>query len=73
MELKLKNSEQHRIADLLWVAEDQDEVNRILQVFGHNAQVVYNMMIAATFDEIEDVSAAKNLLAKYNLNNFKGL
>ncbi len=65
MELKLKNAEQHRIADLLWVAEDQDEVNRILQVFGHNAQVVYNMMIAATFDEIEDVSAAKNLLAKY--------
>ena len=73
MELKLQNAEQHRIADLLWVAEDQDEVNRILQVFGHNAQVVYNMMIAATFDEIEDVSAAKNLLAKYNLNNFKGL
>jgi len=65
MELKLQNAEQHRIADLLWVAEDQDEVNRILQVFGHNAQVVYNMMIAATFDEIEDVSAAKNLLAKY--------
>ena len=54
MELRLQNPAQVKIADLLWVAETQEEVNRILRVFGHDARVVYNMMLAATFDQVED-------------------
>lgn len=54
MELKLQNPAQVKIADLLWVAETQEEVNVILKVFGHDARVVYELMTAATFDQIED-------------------
>lgn len=62
MELKLQNEAQHKIADLLWVAQSQDEVNSILRVFGHDARVVHNMMIAAVYDDIEDVSEASHYL-----------
>lgn len=62
MELKLQNPAQVKIADLLWTAQTQDEVNAILRVFGHDAAVVYNMMLAATFDEVEDTSQAMALL-----------
>lgn len=58
MELQLQNAAQHRIADLLWVAESQDEVNSILRVFGHDAQVVYHMMVAATFDDVDNTHEA---------------
>ena len=62
MELKLQNATQHKIADLLWVAQSQQEVNVILKVFGHDAYVVYNMMIAATFDQVEETHLAERVL-----------
>ena len=62
MELQLQNAAQHKIADLLWVAETQQEVNSILRVFGHDAYVVYHMMIAATFDDIENVQDAERVI-----------
>ena len=62
MELKLQNAAQHKIADLLWVAQTQEEVNSILRVFGHDARVVYNMMLAATFDEVEDTHIAERVI-----------
>jgi len=62
MELQLQNAAQHKIADLLWVAETQQEVNSILRVFGHDAYVVYNMMVAATFDQIENVQDAERVI-----------
>ena len=62
MELKLQNPAQVKIADLLWVAQSQEEVNSILRVFGHDARVVYEMMIAATFDDVEDTSQALAIL-----------
>lgn len=62
MELQLQTAAQHKIADLLWVAETQDEVNSILRVFGHDARVVYELMIAATFDDVEDTSQALAIL-----------
>ena len=64
MELKLQNAAQVKIADLLWVAQSQQEVDSILRVFGHDAHVVYNMMVAASFDQIEDVSQAQQVIAK---------
>ncbi len=62
MELQLQNAAQHKIADLLWVAQSQQEVNSILRVFGHDAHVVYNMMIAATFDEVEHTQDADRVI-----------
>jgi len=62
MELQLQNADQHRIADLLWNAKDQKEVKVILRLFGHDAQVVYNMMMAAYFDQIDDTDLAESLL-----------
>ena len=67
MELQLQNAAQHKIADLLWNAQDMKEVNMILRVFGHEAEVVYNLMVAATFDEVEDTGQAEALLEKFRL------
>lgn len=64
MELQLQNKAQHKIADLLWVAQSQQEVNSILRVFGHDAHVVYNMMVAATFDEVEHTQDAERVIQR---------
>lgn len=64
MELQLQNAAQHKIADLLWVAQSQQEVNSILRVFGHDAHVVYNMMVAATFDEVEHTQDAERVIQR---------
>lgn len=65
MELKLQNTAQHKIADLLWAAQTMDEVNAILRVFGHDARVVYELMTAATFDDVEDTEQAQSVLQKF--------
>ncbi len=62
MELRLQNPAQHKIADLLWVAQSQQEVDSILRVFGHDAYVVYHMMLAATFDEVEHTQDADRVI-----------
>ena len=62
MELKLQNKTQVAIADLLWVAQTQEEVAVILKVFGHDARVVYDMMLAASFDEVEETHLAERVL-----------
>ena len=67
MELKLQNAAQVKIADLLWVAETQEEVNVILKVFGHDARVVYELMTAATFDQIEDTPDADRVIDRFRL------
>ena len=67
MELKLQNPDQIKIADLLWVAETQEEVNVILKVFGHDARVVYELMTAATYDQVEDTPDADRVIQRYRL------
>jgi hypothetical protein len=62
MELKLKTAAQHKIADLLWVAQTEEEVNVILKVFGHEARVVYELMMAASFDQVEETHLAERVL-----------
>ncbi len=62
MELKLQNALQRQIADLLWVAQTQEDVNVVLKVFGHDARVVYEMMIAATFDQVTDTPDADRVI-----------
>jgi len=64
MELRLQNKHQVKIADLLWEAQDEASVNLILKTFGHDARVVYDMMIASTMDEVDDTDLAKQVLNK---------
>lgn len=62
MELKLQNKTQVAIADLFWVAQTQEEVAVILKVFGHDARVVYDMMLAASFDQVQETHLAERVL-----------
>jgi hypothetical protein len=62
MELQLANPIQHKIADLLWAAETNAEVDKIIRVFGHDARVVYNMMLAATYDQDQSTDVAQQLI-----------
>ena len=65
MELRLANPAQHRIADLLWSAQSLAEVEQIVRVFGHDARVVFELMTAATFDEVEDTDMAQRELSRF--------
>lgn len=65
MELVLKSRVQHQIADLLWAAQSQGDVEQILDSFGHDAHVVYQLMIAASIDEVEDTGLAQEVLSKF--------
>lgn len=62
MKLILANSKQHMIASLLWEANTTDEVNAIIEEYGHDALVVRDLMIATAFDEIEDTDLADEVI-----------
>jgi hypothetical protein len=62
MELQLANKLQHEIASMMWEAKNQEVVNKIIKLYGHDALVVYHMMIAATFDQINDTDIAQEVL-----------
>ncbi len=67
MELKLQSKIQCQIADLLWEAKSLEEVDKIIRVFGHDARVVYNMMIAATYDQFADTPDADRVIQQFRL------
>lgn len=62
MKLKLQNAKQHHIADLMWAAKTDEDVNTLLQTYGRDARIVYELMIAATFDEVKDTDIAEDVL-----------
>lgn len=66
MELTLQNSLQHKIADMLWTAKDENSVKVILASYGKNAEIVYNMMIASVLDDIDDTELAMELINNLN-------
>jgi hypothetical protein len=45
------SKEQRVLADLLWACSNQTEVNAVLNVFGHAAQVVYELIVIAAIEE----------------------
>ncbi len=67
MDLRLQNAAQTKIADMLWIAQSQKEVDSILRVFGHDARVVYEMMLAANLDQIDDTEDADRVIAKFRI------
>jgi hypothetical protein len=54
---------QCEIADMLWAAESYDEVQSIIETIGIEAQVVYEMIIAATLDNEDlDLTLAQEII-----------
>jgi hypothetical protein len=45
------SQEQRVLADLLWACGSQTEVDAVLRVFGHNARVVYELIVIAAIEE----------------------
>lgn len=62
MEIKFYNSKQIMIADMMWEAKDMGRVGYLLNMYGTDAYVVYNMLLAHYFDEVMDTDLAKNLI-----------
>jgi hypothetical protein len=67
MDIQFKTAEQARIADLLWSCQSQAEVNVVLRAFGLQGYIVKEMILAATYDEVEDVALAQHYLKPYRL------
>jgi len=65
MELRLSSQIQYDIADLMWEAKSIDEVNYIIKIFGKDALVVYNMIVATSLDENMTTDLAELILAKF--------
>jgi hypothetical protein len=62
MQIDFKTDEQKRIADLLWNCQSQQEVNIVIRAFGIQAQIVKEMIIAATYDQIQETDLAERVL-----------
>lgn len=60
---------QRQIADLLWVAQQDEEVKVIFRLFGDEARVVQNIMIATALDEVTEVDLANDVLDKFRLKS----
>jgi hypothetical protein len=58
---------QKRIVDLLWTCQSQEEVNVVLRVFGIDAYIVREMMLAEVYDDVDDVALAQHYLKPYRL------
>jgi hypothetical protein len=65
MELQLANQRQHHIADLLWEATDTKQVRSIIDTYGVDAHIVFNMMMAAHFDNCMDTDIAEAILERF--------
>lgn len=62
MEIQFANQHQHHIANLMWDAKDMMEVRQIIAIHGPNAEIVYQMMMAAVFDQVQDIDLAEMVL-----------
>ena len=62
MELQLANKVQHHIADLLWEAKSTSEVKEIIGTYGKDAVVVFIMMMAAYYDQVDATDLAEAVI-----------
>ena len=64
MELQLANKIQHHLADLLWEAKCTSEVKEIIGIYGKDAVVVFVMMLAAYYDNVDSVDLVQPILER---------
>lgn len=65
MKIEFSSPWQCKLADMIWAADTIEEVNKIIDKYGPEALAVFEMILAASFDEIQDVSYAAHLLEAY--------
>ena len=58
---------QARIADLLWGCETTQQVDAVILLFGVDAIVVRDMIVAAQLDEIAETRLASQVLDKFRI------
>jgi len=64
MNLQLSNELQHHIADQLWVATDREKVKDIIAIYGIDAIIVLNMMLAEYYDQVDATDLAESILER---------
>lgn len=62
--------EQMKIADMIWQAETMGDVDRIVILYGPDAVIARDMIIAAFYDDELDTDIAKLVLARFMLRPF---
>ena len=56
------------IADFLWNADSEQDLQTVNEMFGQEqVEVIKQLMLAAMFDDVEDLSQANELLKSYTL------
>lgn len=63
MNLKFKNATQVKIADQMWAAQTPEEVRALINQYGHDGRVVYEMIIATAIDDVMSTDRADKLIA----------
>lgn len=53
---------QRQLASLIWACETNQQVQALVDVFGSDADVVRNMIVATVLDGIDDVDISSNVL-----------
>ena len=66
MELHGLSPFQQELADTLWDCETEDEIRAVINEYGNPAYTVYQLMVAAHYDEQiqshEDIDLAKEVI-----------
>lgn len=65
MEIRFKTRQQVFLANLLMETDDIYEVDEIISNYGHDALVVYHMLMAHHLDEHYNTDLAKQALSKF--------
>lgn len=68
-EIKIEGLNRHQVhlANLLWKCENNVQVAAVIALFGKEARVVRDLMIAATLDTLDETDVAKQVLDQFRL------
>lgn len=58
---------QVKLANILWQCESNVQVAAVIALFGKEARVVRDLMIAATLDTLTETDVAKQVLDQFRL------
>ena len=64
MEIAFKTDLQHHIADLLWNAQTTEKVRDVIRVYGKEAEVVFHMIMAHYYDQVDAVDLAQEVIGR---------
>lgn len=53
---------QVELANLIWACETNQQVQALVDVFGSDAEVVRNMIVATVLDSVDDIDISRDVL-----------